>query len=159
MKSQTRVLYIEDEEDDVFFMHNAFKRLGMEDCFHAVSDGEGAISYLTGREPYLDRERNPLPVVVLLDLSLPMRSGFEFLEWLRGQPQFLSIPVVVFSSSLRTDDRCRAEKLGASEYLLKPTSGAQFLEMVGRLKKRWLSTLTESSLRPPPPPLYMPPKT
>lgn len=157
MKSQIRVLYIEDEEDDVFFMHNAFKRLGMEDCFHAVSDGEGAISYLTGREPYMDRERNPLPVLVLLDLSLPMRSGFEFLEWLRGQPQFHSIPVVVFSSSLRTNDRGRAEKLGASEYLLKPTSGAQFLEMVGRLKRRWLPTMTESSVRRPP--LYMPPKT
>ncbi len=138
MNSPLRVLYIEDEEDDVFFMRNAFRKLGMEDYFHAVSDGERAIGYLTGSEPYTDRERHPLPAIVLLDLSLPMRSGFEVLEWLRAQPQFRAIPVVVFSASVRSNDRRIAEKLGATAYLPKPTSGSEFLDMVRRLKKTWL---------------------
>ena len=133
MNTQARVLYIEDEEDDVFFMRNAFRRLGIESRFHVVADGERAIAYFNGRGPYADREQHPLPALVLLDLTLPRCSGFEVLEWLRRQPEFQGIPVVVFSASLRVDDRRRAEELGASEYLPKPTSGVQFLELVRRL--------------------------
>ncbi len=138
MSSITRVLYVEDEEDDVFFMRNAFKRLGIEDYFHAVDDGERAISYLAGREPYADRACHPMPGVVLLDLNLPIRSGFEVLEWLRSQQQFRTLPVVIFSSSGRMEDRRRAEELGATEYLLKPTSGAQFFDTAQQLAKTWL---------------------
>lgn len=141
MSPDASVLYIEDEDDDVFFMRNAFNRLGIEDRFHAVVDGERAICYLMGREPFADRKKHPLPAVVLLDLSLPMRSGFEVLEWLRRQPQFEAIPVLVFSASLRMDDRRRAKELGATEYLLKPSSGAQFLDMARRLKNTWLCSV------------------
>ncbi|CAM2964261.1 response regulator [Rariglobus hedericola] len=137
--TQARVLYVEDEQGDVFFMRNAFKKLGAHDRFHAVEDGERAISYLSGREPYADRERHPLPTFVLLDLNLPIRSGFEVLEWLRGQPEFKTLPVVIFSSSGRLEDRERAEKLGATEYLLKPTSGSQFLDMAKQLTNTWLA--------------------
>ncbi len=140
MKKNPCVLYIEDEEDDVFFMRNAFKRLGMEECFHMVPDGERAIAYLTGGDPYTDRARFPVPTIVLLDLSLPVLSGFEVLAWLRGHPQFRSVPVMVFSASVRAEDRLRAEELGATAFLPKPTSGGQFLDMVRRLKKTWLCT-------------------
>jgi CheY-like chemotaxis protein len=138
MNSPARVLYVEDEEDDVFFMRNAFKRLGYDDRFHAVEDGDRAISYLSGREAYADRTNHPLPTVVVLDLNLPIRSGFEVLEWLRSQPEFQALPVVVFSSSGRLEDRQRAERLGATEYLLKPASGAQFLVMARQLTETWL---------------------
>ncbi|MET0263946.1 MAG: response regulator [Rariglobus sp.] len=139
MTTESRVLYVEDEEDDVFFMRNAFKKLGVHDRFHSVEDGGRAISYLAGEEPYADRTRHPLPTFVLLDLNLPIRSGFEVLEWLRGQPQFQQLPVVIFSSSGRLEDRQRAEKLGATEYLLKPTSGSQFLDMARQLSETWLA--------------------
>ena len=140
MNGKPSVLYIEDEEDDVFFMRNAFKRLGMEECFHAVPDGERAMAYLTGGDPYTDRDRFPMPTIVLLDLSLPVLSGFEVLAWVRRHPQFRGVPVVVFSASVRADDRQRAEELGATAFLPKPTSGGQFLDMVGRLKTTWLCT-------------------
>ncbi len=130
-----RVLYVEDEEDDVFFMRKAFKQLGIEDRFHAVEDGDRAIAYLAGHGPYANREHHPLPSVVVLDLNLPIRSGFEVLEWLRAQPQFSFLPVVIFSSSGRLEDRRRAEQLGATKYLLKPTSGAQFFDIARRLTK------------------------
>ncbi len=133
MNSTTRLLYVENEDDDVFFMRNAFNRLGIAGYFHAVSDGDQAISYLAGLPPYDDRELHPIPSMVLLDLNLPVRSGFAVLEWLRSQPHFRTLPVVVFSSSGRLEDRQRAEQLGASDYLLKPNSGAQFIELAERL--------------------------
>ena len=139
MIHSSRVLYVEDEEDDVFFMRNAFRKLGVQDRFHAVQDGALAISYLAGQAPYADRAQHPLPTFVLLDLNLPIRSGFEVLEWLRSQPQFKSLPVVIFSSSGRLEDRQRAEQLGATEYLLKPTSGSQFLEMARQLTETWMA--------------------
>lgn len=142
MSILSRVLYVEDEEDDVFFMRNAFSKLGVQDRFYAVQDGGRAILYLAGQEPYTDRERHPLPSFVLLDLNLPVRSGFEVLEWLRSQPQFKSLPVVIFSSSGRLEDRQRAEQLGATEYLLKPTSGSQFLDMARQLAETWLGKQT-----------------
>src|SRR5690606_33519928 len=116
---------------------NAFKRIGLHDCFQSVEDGDRAIAYLTGREPYADRARFPLPNLVLLDLNLPIRSGFEVLEWLRTQPEFAQLPVVIFSSSGRVEDRVRAEKFGATRYILKPTSGSQFYEVARELAETW----------------------
>lgn len=142
MNTKPRVLYVEDEADDVFFMRNAFKRLGYDDHFHAVTDGDRAISYLAGHENYADRDHHPLPSVVVLDLNLPIRSGFEVLEWLREQPQFKALPVIVFSSSGRVEDRKRAEALGATDYQLKPTSGAQFLQTARQLVESWLEKKT-----------------
>lgn len=138
-KPDVRVLYVEDEADDVFFMRNAFRRLGLEAAFHAVEDGDRAISYLEGRPPYGDRERHPVPHMVLLDVNLPIRSGFEVLEWLRSRSEFERTPVVIFSSSGRQEDRTRAEQLGATDYLLKPSSGAQFFAVAQQVAERWLA--------------------
>lgn len=145
MSNSSRVLYVEDEEDDVFFMRNAFKRLGYDDRFHAVKDGDCAISYLAGREAYADRTHHPLPSVLVLDLNLPIRSGFEVLEWLRGQPEFKTLPVVIFSSSGRVEDRQRAEQLGATAYMLKPTSGAQFVTTAQQVIESWFPRAPETS--------------
>jgi CheY-like chemotaxis protein len=140
MSARHRILYVEDEEDDVFFMKDAFRRVGPVVSFHAVEDGERAIAYLAGSPPYMDRGEHPLPACVLLDLNLPIRSGFEVLEWLRGQPQFQQLPVVVFSSSGRPEDRQRAQQLGATDYLLKPASGREFVDTARRLSERWFAS-------------------
>lgn len=145
MSISSRVLYVEDEEDDVFFMRNAFKRLGYDDRFHAVQDGDRAISYLAGHEAYADRTNHPLPSVVVLDLNLPIRSGFEVLEWLRAQPEFKTLPVVIFSSSGRAEDRERAERLGATAYMLKPTSGSQFVTTAQQVIEGWFPRSPETT--------------
>lgn len=127
-----RVLYVEDEADDVLFMRRAFRKCGW--TLQAVEDGRQAIDYLSGAAPYDDRERHPLPSLVLLDLNLPRVSGFEVLQWIRSREDLRGIPVVVFSSSGRPEDRSRAASLGADDYLLKPSSGALFGEVVAALK-------------------------
>ncbi len=76
------VLYVEDEEGDLFFMQAAFRKAGIGQALRSVGNGREAIDYLAGSGPYADRERHPLPTMVLLDLNLPLISGFEVLEWL-----------------------------------------------------------------------------
>lgn len=132
------ILYVEDEEDDVLFMRAAFRRLGLDLPLRTLGDGQQAISYLAGEPPFADRTEHPLPAVVLLDLNLPLRSGFEVLRWIREQPQFEALRVVVFSSSGRPEDRRRAAELGATDYAMKPSSGMQFSDVAQSLLQKWL---------------------
>ncbi|PTX96510.1 response regulator [Opitutus sp. ER46] len=127
------ILYVEDEPDDAFFMARAFKQVAGAPPLRVLVDGELAVGYLEGRPPYSDRAEHPLPRVLLLDLNLPRRSGFEVLEWIRRQPHLQQLPVVVFSSSGRTDDRDRATALGVRRYIQKPTSGLGFVQVAREL--------------------------
>ncbi len=131
------VLYVEDEENDAYFMRRSFVRAGLEGCLNVVGDGQAAIDYLAGRGPFADRLKYPLPAVALLDLNLPTVSGFELLQWIRQQAEFQRLPVVIFSSSSRAEDRLRARALGASDYLEKPDSGSEFGGIVEVLNCRW----------------------
>jgi len=136
--AQNSVLYVEDEPDDVLFMHVAFRRAGLPAPLHCVADGQQAVNYLRGDPPYSDRTRYPFPRVVLLDLNLPLLSGFDVLRWIRHEANLRDLPVVVFSSSGRAEDRRRALDLSATEYLLKPSSGAQFEDVARQLHEQWL---------------------
>lgn len=102
-----------------------------------VRDGEEAVAYLAGDGVYGDRRAHPLPVLVLLDLKLPRRSGFEVLEWIRRHPMLRRLPVVVLTSSRETEDIDRAYSLGASSYIAKPVAHEGLLECVKTLTLYW----------------------
>lgn len=130
------LLYVEDEDNDVLFMRRALERAGVSVDLQTVCDGDKALAWLSAQEPYGARS---LPSLVLLDLNLPARSGFEVLEWLRCQPPLRHIPVVIFSSSGRPEDREKARLLGASDYILKPTSTLRLVDIARDLNTRWLA--------------------
>src|ERR1051326_5182942 len=98
------VLYVEDEENDVLFMRRSFRKAGLEESLKVVVDGQAAIDYLLGRDVFANRLKFPIPSVVLLDLNLPTVSGFQVLKWVRQQPQYRDLPIVIFSSSARAED-------------------------------------------------------
>ncbi len=132
------VLYAEDEENDALLMRLAFAKEGLAEVFHRVSNGQAAIDYLSGTGAYADREQHPEPGVMLLDLNMPEMDGFDVLKWIRAHPLHHELPVVVFSSSVREEDRARARVLGANDFVVKPNSGALFREVARKLKERWL---------------------
>jgi CheY-like chemotaxis protein len=133
------VLYVEDEESDALLMEMAFRSQGLEGSYQTVGNGQAAIDYLTGTGPFAQRERHPLPAVVLLDLNLPEVHGFEVLKWIRAHPDFRQLPVVIFSSSVREDDKMQAKQLQANDFISKPNSPALFRDIVRALKEKWLS--------------------
>lgn len=114
------VLYVEDEESDRFLMQRAFANVGSERVLRTVNDGKAAVDYLTSSAEYNDRKTHPLPTLVLLDLNLPQVNGFDVLKWIRAHPAHTSLPVVVFTSSEREEDRTRARALGATDFVKKP---------------------------------------
>ena len=133
------ILIVEDNPDDVLFLRRAFDATGIPAAVSAVHDGAGAIDYLMGQGKYADRQKHPFPGVMILDLNMPVASGFVVLRWLREQPVLKRLPVVVLSSSAEEEDVNLAYDLGVSSYIVKP-SGLKALDDVARqVASYWLS--------------------
>jgi len=132
------VLVVEDNADDVLFIRRALKKTGITCPVHVAGDGESALEYLEGRGAYADRQANPVPTLVLLDLKLPRRSGFEVLQAVRAAPELAKVVVVVLMSSNQSVDIDKAYALGANSYLVKPISPEAMSELVQALSLYWL---------------------
>ncbi len=144
-------LLAEDSENDVFLMQRAFKTAGISNPLHVVADGEEAISYLKGEGEYGGRSEHPLPAVVLLDLNLPRKNGFEVLEWMRSQPTLKRIVVMILTASNRGADADRAYDLGANFYLTKPGKFEDLVKLTKCLHE-WVQLNHFPSLNPAPAP-------
>ena len=139
------LLYVEDEESDAFLFKIAFRKIGVRDAFHHATDGEDAIRYLSGLGRYANRELYPVPCLVLLDLNLPRKNGFEFLQWRQSHATARRIPVVIYTSSNNPKDIERAYELGAAAYLIKLPGLEDWARRAGAIRDFWLEHNT-----PPP---------
>src|SRR6266446_3755781 len=138
MPDQALILLVEDKEDDIILVRRAFERAGIPNPLQVVRDGEEAIEYLQGYGKYRNREEYPLPSLILLDLKMPGMDGFEVLEWIRGQPGFGSLPVVVLTSSFAVRDINKAYRLGGNSFMVKPMDFENTVELARTVKKYWL---------------------
>jgi CheY-like chemotaxis protein len=127
------VLLVEDDPDDQVLIRRAFTKARLRNPLVLARDGDEAVAYLSG-----DQRQNPLPVLILLDLKLPRRSGLQVLEWLRGQPGPLGrTPVAVLTSSRQNTDVDQAYDRGANSYLVKPVDLDGLLELVKTVGLYW----------------------
>src|SRR5579872_4629564 len=99
MIANRTVLVAEDNEDDFFLFQRALTKAKFESPVQRVENGEEAIAYLAGEGGYDDRVKYPLPSLLLLDLKMPRRTGFEVLEWTRQHPVYKKLPVIILTSS------------------------------------------------------------
>jgi CheY-like chemotaxis protein len=102
-----------------------------------VHNGEEAIAYLKGEGPYSARNKFPLPAVMLLDLNMPMKNGFDVLHWMSSQPPLKRVSIVILTASMRLEDVERAFDLGAHSFLVKPAKVEELVTMV-RCLRDWL---------------------
>ena len=136
-KERYLILMVDDSEDDCLLIKMAVgsaERLHFIGC---VSDGEELVAYLQGHGLYGDRIKFPLPDLLLLDLMMPRKNGFEVLEWLQSQP-FEDMVVVVLSGSDQQQDVMRAMELGADYYHTKHGELRKRNELV-KLLEQYLS--------------------
>lgn len=139
MDSTPVILVAEDDPNDIFFLRRAFQKAEVKCHILDVSNGQEAIWYLQGANPYQNRADYPLPQLLLLDLKMPLMSGFDVLQWLQGRPELAQLPALVLSSSGHSDDMTRARLLGARGYLVKPSDLAQLAAMARELAAKWLN--------------------
>ena len=133
------VLLVEDQEEDVLLIRLAFKHLGIPNPVYVVRDGDEAVHYLEGVGKFANRDEYPLPSLVLLDLKLPRRNGFDVLKWIRNQESLAALRVIVLTNSELKEDVNYAYYLGANSFMTKPTEFNEFVAEVEILARHWLS--------------------
>jgi len=138
MRTQPLILVADDDEDDVFLLERAFEKASVFVRVIVVPNGEEAIGYLSGEGKYSDRKEYPWPVLMLLDLKMPMVDGFDVLNWWRERGRERDLPIVVMSTSNHEADVKRAMDLGAAAYRVKPSEFERLLAVASELRDRWL---------------------
>ncbi|MDQ6630267.1 MAG: response regulator [Verrucomicrobiota bacterium] len=134
------ILLAEDNEDDVIFIRRAFRRAEVLNPIQRVQDGEEAIAYLSGAGIYADREKYPFPAFILTDLKMPRKNGLEVLHWIKENPLYRVVPMVMLSSSNHEEDVRKAYDLGANAYHLKPVNYEELPALLKRIYDYWSST-------------------
>jgi two-component system response regulator len=125
-----RILHVEDDPDDAFFLYRAIKNARPDCELHLEKNGEGAIDYLRKAGVESKSVCHPRPDLMILDLKLPGLSGFEVLSWTRDKADFKSLPIVVLSGSSLAEDQQKASELGASEFIVKHSDYDQIAQQV-----------------------------
>jgi CheY-like chemotaxis protein len=129
------ILCVDDSSDDTLLLERACRRAGVKFVLQSVDDGNKAIAYLSGMEGYSDRAAYPVPNIVLLDLKMPAKTGFEVLDWLRNHAEFKTLPVAVFTSSQHESDIREAYRKGADCFLTKPVEYEELIRLAEALNK------------------------
>lgn len=133
------VLLVEDDLADSKLIRRAFDRAEVSARLIRAKDGDDAVAYLDGTGVYTDRNEHPSPTLILLDIKLPRRSGFEVLSWIRRDARPLRrTPVVMLTSSRHAVDINRAYELGANAYTVKPDTHAEMVRLLGAIQAFWI---------------------
>jgi CheY-like chemotaxis protein len=126
MKNQTRILLIDDDEDDRWLFLEALSRIAPEIQCDTAADGQQAIDILTS-------ENCILPEKIFLDLNLPGMDGKKCLAAIKSIPKLEHIPVVVYSTSKFHKDIEETRKLGASRFIVKPSNYSQLCDLFSQM--------------------------
>lgn len=135
------ILLVENNPDDILLVTRAFQRAGVTRPIQTVTSGLDAIAYFKGEPPFVERERFPLPALVLLDIKMPLMDGFEVLRWIRRDEKFSDLCVVMLTSSDLIRDANQAYQLGANSFLVKPLDFENAADLA-----RFLTTLEKEHL-------------
>ena len=130
-------LLVDDSDNDRFLTRIAFGKAGAPVLLQELSDGEEAIAYLNGDGVYCDRRAYPLPTVMLLDLKMPKRNGFDVLSWVRSKKAIKRLVIVVVTASVRSEDVNMSFDLGANAFVVKPSTMDELIAMIHSLGE-WL---------------------
>src|SRR5687768_17228406 len=131
------ILLAEDREEDAQLLKLAFERAGIANPIVVVRDGDEVLSYLLGMGQY---ENSPLPLLLLLDLKMPNRNGFEALQWIREHPTLKPLRVIVMTVSESIYDVNRAYRIGANSFLIKTSDVVEMIEQAKQIKAHWIDT-------------------
>jgi chemotaxis family two-component system response regulator Rcp1 len=130
------LLLVEDNPGDIRLTLEGLKSAKVSNNMNVVRDGMEAMAYLRKEGEYADAKR---PDIVLLDLNLPRKSGYEVLEELKNDDDLRRIPVVVLTSSKAEEDVLRSYNLHANSYVTKPVGLQEFAKVVGAIEGFWLT--------------------
>ncbi len=133
------ILLVEDNEGDVRLIKEAFSESKIEKNFSVARDGEDALNFLYAKAQYSSRIR---PDIILLDINLPKKNGFEVLEKIKNDPEFKRIPVIMLSSSSSEEHVTKSYDLNANCYVTKPVDFDEYTQAVKIIEDFWFQMAT-----------------
>ncbi len=128
------ILFVEDQTDDFLVASRELRRLNVANPICHVSSTDEMITYLGGVGKYAERDKYPLPGLIIIDLRLPGRNGLDAQAYLRTRLKFRDIPIIAISSSEQVNALRSAVSLGANSYMVKPFDRAEFGRVVRNKK-------------------------
>ncbi len=133
MTSTIKVHLVEDNKSDIDLLKDAFGRNTYVPNITVSHDGQSAITDLEATT----RDKSLIPNLIILDINLPKKSGFEVLNFVKNHQQLKFVPVLVLSSSDAPADIEKSYKYYANGYLVKPLDIEQWFNLVKRIEEFW----------------------
>ncbi len=131
-----RILIADDDNDDIQLTKDCFDENKLNVKIDEVADGQHLVELLQGKGksyPFKD-----LPQLILLDLNMPRKSGFEALVEIKADENLCKIPIIVFTTSKSPKDIEKAYLLGANCFVSKPNTLDEWCEKMGQLGRFWI---------------------
>lgn len=134
------ILIADDDADDRMFLEQAMRKNGYEHGIQFVEDGEELMEYLRQQGRY-NKLNAPWPDMLILDLNMPRKNGFQALSEIKDDPTLRRLPVIVMTTSSADDDVVKTYSLGVNSFVTKPFNYNRLVEMIGTFKMYWMDTV------------------
>jgi CheY-like chemotaxis protein len=134
-----QLLLVEDSPSDAFLTTEALRQTKSPPAIHTVQDGVDALAFLRREGAFSGA---PRPDLILLDLNMPRKDGREVLAEIKNHPDFMTIPVIILTSSSAHQDISRAYSLHANCYVVKPPDFAEFKKVIKSLEEFWFTRVS-----------------
>jgi len=128
------ILLVEDNEDDILIITEALGEAKLLNLINVMRDGEQALAYLRGEGAFRDAK---MPGLILLDINMPKKNGFEVLEEIKADPGLRHIPIIMMTVSERDEDILRSYSEGACSYIKKPLDFRKLQEVIRGFELYW----------------------
>ena len=128
------ILLVDDNEDDVILLREAFNDAKLANAIQSVPNGDAALAYLRKEGKY---ETVDEPGLILLDINMPRKNGFEVLDEVKADKALCHIPIIVLTTSSRDEDVIKSYQKGACTFVRKPAAFDRLQEMVKHFSNYW----------------------
>ena len=132
------ILLVEDDPTDADLALRALKKCGFAHRVEHVSNGAEALEYIAATTLFAQKNAAVMPKLILLDLNLGKLGGLHVLRQLKSDELTKTIPIIVLTSSKLAIELVESYKFGVNSYVLKPTDGEKFAEVVASIGHYWL---------------------
>ena len=132
------ILMAEDDADDRLLAQDALTESRLANQLYFVEDGIELVDYLNRAGKYTDKEKYPLPDLILLDLNMPRKDGREALEEIKANPDLRRIPVIVLTTSKAEEDILRSYDLGVGGFISKPVTFDELVKVMKTIGEYWV---------------------
>jgi CheY-like chemotaxis protein len=130
---EVTILLVEDDPGHARLIEKNLRRSNVTNKIDHVTDGQQAVDYLFCEGEYADKKNHPTPLLVLLDLNMPVLDGYQVLERMKSHERTKRIPVIILTTTDDAREVSRCYELGCNVYITKPVDYDQFSEAMRKL--------------------------